>query len=144
MPAHQTMEIHLRTDDSIRLTDTGSAFAFEPGEAESLSPFHLLAASLATCTYSVLQSYGQHARIPLDGIAIDVTWTLGGDPFRVTEMEMVLHWPELPPARREAARRAAAHCTIHQTLGHDLEVRTLVHEPVDSGHDPDPEPGDTP
>ncbi len=123
------MEIHLSTDESIRLTDSGPGLAFEPGEAESLSPFHLLAASLATCTYSVLQSYGQHARLPLDSLAIDVAWTLGGDPFRVIDMEMVLHWPGLPPARREAARRAAAHCTIHQTLGHDLEVRTLVDEP---------------
>jgi uncharacterized OsmC-like protein len=120
------MEIHLSTDDSIRLTDTGPGFAFESGAAESLSPFHLLAASLATCTYSVLQSYGQHAKIPLDDLAIDVGWTLGGDPFRVIDMEMVLHWPGLPAARREAARRAAAQCTIHHTLGHDLEVRTIA------------------
>ena len=122
------MEIHLATDDSIRLTDTDPAFAFEPGEAESLSPFHLLAASLATCTYAVLRSYGQQAKIPLEGIVIDVAWTLGGDPFRVTAMEMVLRWPALPPARREAAQRAAAHCTIHRTLAHDLEVRTVVDE----------------
>lgn len=122
------METHLLTDTSIRLTGAGMGFAFEPGEAEALSPFHLLAASLATCTYAVLHSYGQHARIPVDELAIDVSWELGGDPFRVTAMEMVLHWPALPPQRSDAARRAAAQCTIHHTLGHTTEVLTRVGE----------------
>lgn len=125
------MEIHLLSDDSIRLTSKASGFAFEPGAAETLSPFHLLAASLATCTYSVLHSYGENARIPLKELAIDVSWELGGEPFRVTAIEMVLHWPALPPERREAARRAAAHCTIHHTLGQTTAVETRV---GDHGH----------
>lgn len=122
------MEIHLSTDDSIRLTATGPELSFEPGEAETLSPFHLLAASLAACTYSVLHSYGEHARIPLDDLSIDVSWELGGNPFRVTRMDMALEWPSLPSSRREAARRAAAQCTIHHTLQHGSPVDTRVKE----------------
>lgn len=120
------MEIHIRSDDRIRLTDDQPGFIIEPGEADTISPFHLLAASLATCTYSVLHSYGQHAQIPLEGLAIDVAWELGGDPFRVTDMDMALHWPGLPEGRRPAAERAAAQCTIHHTLAHGAEVRTHV------------------
>lgn len=120
------MEIHLSTEASIRLADEGEGFAFESDGAATLSPFHLLAASLATCTYAVLQSYGQNARIPLDGLAIDVSWEFGGEPYRVTSMDMVLHWPALPEERKEAARRAAAQCTVHHTLGHGTEVQTLL------------------
>lgn len=122
------MEIHLRTDDSIRLTATRPELSFEPGEAGSPSPFHLLAASLASCTYAVLHSYGEHARIPMDGLAIDVAWELGGNPFRVTRVAMTLEWPALPPDRKEAARRAAAQCTIHHTLQHGSDVDSRVKE----------------
>lgn len=123
------MEIHIRSDDRIRLTEAEPGFIIDPGDSDTVSPFHLLAASLATCTYSVLHSYGQHAKIPLEGLAIDVAWELGGDPFRVTEVEMALHWPDLPDARRAAAERAAAQCTIHHTLAHGATVRTRVEGP---------------
>lgn len=122
------MEIQLSTDDSIRLTAGSEGFSFEPGEASSLSPFHLLAASLAMCTYSVLDGYAHQAGLPLDGLAIHVSWELGGDPYRVTRTEMTLEWPGLPPSRREAARRVASHCTIHATLEHGGEVETRIGE----------------
>ena len=124
------MEIHLKTDDSIRLTAREAGFSFEPGEAASLSPFHLLAASLATCTFSVLASYGDQAGIPVEGLAIDVDWEIGGDPYRVTRMEMALEWPSLPESRTEAARRVAAQCTVHHTLEEGSHVETRVRDPV--------------
>lgn len=120
------MELHLTSSDSIRLTAAGAGFSIEPGTAETLSPFHLLGASLATCTYAVLHSYSRQAGIELAGLAIDVSWELGGDPFRVTAMDMALEWPSLPPTRKEAARRAAAQCTIHHTLEHGSPVETRV------------------
>lgn len=122
------MEIHLSTDESIRLTAAGEGLAFEPGEAASLSPFHLLAASLATCTHAVLHSYGHTAGIALDHLAIDVTWEFGGAPYHVSRMRMTIDWPALPPERREAARRAAAQCTVHHTLEQGSHVETLVRE----------------
>lgn len=122
------MQIHLSTDESIRLTTAGEAFSFEPGEAASLSPFHLLAASLATCTHAVLHSYGHNAGIPLDDLTIDVSWEFGGSPYHVTRMEMTLDWPGLPTQRREAARRAAAQCTVHHTLEQGSHVETRVRE----------------
>lgn len=123
------MRIHLSTDDSIRLTAGEAGLSFEAGDALTLSPFHLLAASLATCTYSVLQSYADQADIPLEGLAIDVSWELAGDPFRVTHVDMALDWPGLPATRREAARRAAARCTIHNTLEHGSTVETRIASP---------------
>lgn len=122
------MEIHLTTDESIRLTADSEGFSFEPGAAGSLSPFHLLAASLATCTHSVLHSYAEHARLPLEGLSIHVSWEFGGDPFHVTRMDMELDWPGLPESRREAAVRVAAQCTIHQTLHAGSHVETRMAE----------------
>lgn len=129
LPGCQAMRIQLSTDDSIRLTADGPGLSFEGGDALTVSPFHLLAASLATCTYSVLHSYGHQAGIPLEELAIEVSWKMSGDPFRVTHMEMALEWPGLPPARREAARRAGARCTIHNTLEHGSTVETRVASP---------------
>lgn len=120
------MQIHLTGDDRIRLTGAGSALTIESTGEHALSPFHLLAASLATCTWAVLRSYGEHARIPLDDLAIEVAWEMGGEPYRVTGLRMAIDWPGLPPARREAARRAAAHCTVHHTLEHGSSVETVV------------------
>lgn len=123
------MLIELQTEDRIRLTAGPGGFAFEAGEnGAQLSPFHLLAASLATCTYSVLHTWAHTAGLALEGLAIDVSWEIGGDPYRVTAMEMVLDWPALPPERRGAARRAAAQCTVHATLEHGSAVATRVRD----------------
>ena len=124
MPRLVGMRIHLESDDRIRLTAADSGFSFE-GDA-GLSPFHLLGASLATCTYSVLHGWAHHAGLSMDGLSIGVEWELGGDPVRVSDVRMDLEWPGLPPERREAARRAAAHCTVHHTLEHGSEVETRV------------------
>lgn len=121
------MKIVLETEDTLRLVPDDQAFAIEAREG-GLSPFHLLAASLATCTYSVLHAWAHQAGLALDGMEIGVRWELGGDPVRVSAMDMEIHWPELPSARREAARRVAAHCTIHNTLLAPTPVETRVAE----------------
>lgn len=124
------MLIHLHPDDRVRLTAEGDGFAFAPEDGATLSPFHLLGASLATCTWSVLHGWAGVADLPLDGLAIEVSWEIGGDPYRVTSVEMALDWPGLPPGRRAAAARAAAKCTVHATLEHGSQVVTRVREPA--------------
>ena len=119
------MEIVLETEERIRLVAGGEGFAFEAGDT-GLSPFHLLAAGLATCTHSVLVGWAEHAGLPLDGLEIVVEWELGDEPVRVTRMDMRIAWPGLPPERHPAAARAAALCTIHNTLSHGTTVETRV------------------
>ena len=126
------MEILLETEERIRLRAGGEGFAFEAGEA-GLSPFHLLAASLATCTHSVLHGWAHHAGLDLDGLEIVVEWELGEDPVRVTGMDMAIVWPGLPAARHGAAVRAAAQCTVHNTLSRGTPVETRVAGPVGEG-----------
>lgn len=125
------MKIVLETEARIRLVDDDvdddAGFAFDAGDA-GLSPFHLLAAALATCTHSVLHGWAEHAKLPMEGLEIVVDWVLGDDPVRVTRMDMEIRWPGLPPARRPAATRAAELCTVHNTLGHGTSVETRVAE----------------
>ena len=126
------MRIVLETEHRIRLIPGDEGFMLEAGEA-GLSPFHLLAAGLATCTHSVLHDWAHHAGLPLEGLEVVVEWEIGDAPLRVTGMDMEIVWPGLPAERRKAAVRAAAQCTVHNTLSHGTPVETRVADPVPGG-----------
>ena len=111
------MKITLLSEDRIRLDGRAGPLSVEADSAEmTYSPFHMLASGLATCTYSVLASWGTHARLPVDDLAIEVGWTFVEEPHRVGSMDVDVLWPSLPPERRNAAVRAAGLCTITKTL----------------------------
>lgn len=121
------MQITLLSEDSIRLEATAGPLTIESPSAErSYSPFHMLGSSIAVCTYSVLQSWADHAGLDADGLVIEVEWSFAEDPHRVGEMLVKLLWPALPPERRSAAQRVAALCPIHGTLTHQPSLTTEV------------------
>ena len=111
------MKITLLSDDRIRLEGKAGPLSVEAESAETqYSPFHMLASGLATCTFSVLASWGTHAKLGVDDLAIEVGWTFEENPHRVGRMEVDVVWPSLPAERRAAAVRAAGLCTITRTL----------------------------
>ena len=117
------MKITLLADDAIRLEPVAGPMTIEAPSAETAySPFHMLGSSLATCTFSVIQSWATHAKIPVDDLVIDVRWTFGDDPQRVSDIAVTFDWKSLPPNRVAAARRVAELCTIHATLHHPPHV----------------------
>jgi uncharacterized OsmC-like protein len=121
------VKILLLSDERIRLEGGAGPLSVEAESAETTySPFHMLASGLATCTYSVLASWGTHAKLGVDDLAIEVAWTFAEEPHRVGTMDLQIDWPSLPEARRNAAARAAALCTVHATLHHPPEIRTTV------------------
>lgn len=121
------MKITLLSDDRIRLDGRAGPMTIEAESAETTySPFHMLASSLATCTYSVLQSWATNAKIPADDLSIEVGWTFAEDPHRVGTMEVDLQWASLPENRRAAAQRVADLCTVKVTLKQPPEVTTAV------------------
>lgn len=118
------MKILLLDDMAIRLEPEPGPLTIEAASPElGYSPFHMLASALATCTLSVLFAWAMHATLDTTGLALEVRWTMADEPHRVGEMTVSLHWPTLPPARREAAKRVAAQCTIHTTLEHPPILR---------------------
>jgi uncharacterized OsmC-like protein len=123
------VKITLLSDDRIRLDGKAGPLSVEADSAEmQYSPFHMLASGLATCTYSVLASWGTHAKLPVDDLAIEVGWAFEENPHRVGKMDVDVVWPSLPEERRNAALRAAGLCTVTRTFEQPpqiaVEVRT--------------------
>ena len=113
------MKITLLSDEAVRLEATGGAMTIEAlAPEQSYSPFHMLASSLAYCTWSVLASWASHANIAPDDLTIEVRWAFAEKPHRVGSIDLTFAWPSLPVARQAAARRAAELCAVHATLSH--------------------------
>jgi putative redox protein len=118
------MKITLLGEERIRLEATAGPLTVEAESAETTySPFHMVASGLATCIYSVLASWGTHAGIEPDGLAVEVEWSFTEKPRRVGSYDVFLEWPGLPEERRSAAARTAALCPIHATLHHPPEIK---------------------
>jgi uncharacterized OsmC-like protein len=116
------MRLVLAGEDEVWLEPGGSGFEIV-GDELPLSPFHLMAGSLASCTLLTVSSWAAQARLDSGGLRISVRWELTADtPKRVERIEMVLRWPGLPEARIGAAERAATACPIHATLSRAAQV----------------------
>lgn len=121
------MKITLLSDDRIRLDGKAGPLSVEADSAEmQYSPFHMLASGLATCTYSVLASWGTHAKLPVDDLVIEVGWSFEENPHRVGRMDLDVIWPSLPEERRNAATRAAALCTVTRTFEQPPQIAVEV------------------
>jgi uncharacterized OsmC-like protein len=117
------VKITLLSDDAIRLVPEPGPLTIEAQSAEqTYSPFHMLASSLATCTFAVMHSWATHADLRADDLSIEVRWTFADDPQRVGEVSLSFDWPSLPERRLAAAKRVAEMCTIHTTLKHSPHV----------------------
>lgn len=87
------------------------------------SPFHMLASSLAYCTFSVMYSWATHTKQPADDLVLEVHWKFSDDePQRVSHIRLTFQWPSLPQKKLNAARRVAELCTIHATLQHPPRI----------------------
>lgn len=121
------MKITLLSDERIRLDGKAGPLSVEAESAEmQYSPFHMLASGLATCTYSVLASWGTHAKLSVDDLVIEVGWKFAEEPHRVGEMDVDVIWPSLPEERRNAAIRAAGLCTVTRTFEQPPKVAVEI------------------
>jgi uncharacterized OsmC-like protein len=111
------VKITLLSDDTIRLEPIPGPMTIEALSADqSYSPFHMVASGLASCTFSVMHAWAQHAGLNADDLVLDVSWVFADDPHRVGSYEVRFRWPSLPAKRLNAAMRVAELCTIHATL----------------------------
>ena len=111
------MKITLVDEQTIELAGSQESLTIDaPTPDRHYSPFDMLASGLATCTYAVLASWGEQAKIDVSDLKIRVSWTHHAESHRVEKISMSLLWPSLPQERRQAATRAASLCSIHKTL----------------------------
>jgi uncharacterized OsmC-like protein len=121
------LKIILLSDDKIRLEPGPGPLTIEATSADqTYSPFHMLASSLATCTFSVLYSWATNAKLDVATLAVEVEWNFADQPHRVGDMRVTVHWHGLPPARVTAVQRAAELCTVHATHRHPPNVAIEV------------------
>lgn len=123
------MKIVLDSPTSLTLRDFQNPdFEVESRDPEAhfsaLPMFHV---SLGLCTYSVVAEYGRRFDAPAEGLEVQMEWEYAEDPYRVGRIDMDIRWPGLPESRVQAVERAAAQCTIHNTLHHPPEMETRVH-----------------
>jgi uncharacterized OsmC-like protein len=122
------MKVTLTSETSIR-AEGAPELSFEAGDEHvHISAFHLLAAGLAFCTYSVLYVWAQNARLDSEELALEVGWSFAEKPSRIDAINMVIDWPTLPRQRHRAAEKAAEQCTVHATLVHGTEMRVSLRE----------------
>ena len=121
------MKITLLSDERIRLDGGGGPLSVEAESAEmQYSPFHMLASALASCTYSVLASWGTHAKLGVDDLGIEVEWGFEENPHRLSTLQLHVDWPSLPAERRSAALRAAGLCTVKKAFETPPQVQVAV------------------
>ena len=117
------MKITLSGEESIRLEPATGPLTIEaPTRDQGYSAFHMLASALATCTFSVLQSWGSNKDVHVDDLKIDVSWKFVEGEHRVERMDVKLSWPSLSAELWPRARRVAHVCGIHQTLAHSVTI----------------------
>lgn len=102
-------------------------FSVEPRDPSLVfSAMEMFAVSMALCTFSVLASYAEQIDADTKDVVVGIRWDYAEDPARIGRIEMAIDWPALPESRRHAAERAAAHCTLHNTLEQPPSVQTRV------------------
>lgn len=120
------MRLFLEAENRIRLDLAGPAFEII-SEGAAVSPYHLLAGSLASCTALTVGSWANVADIPIDALTVSVSWEMAETrPNRMLSMDMELRWPGLPAERIATAERAADLCPVHATLRRATDISRRV------------------
>jgi uncharacterized OsmC-like protein len=117
------MKITLTGEESLRIEQTLGPLTIEAASRDQgYSPFHMLGSALATCAFSVLQSWASNKNIAVDDLKLDVSWAFIEGEHRVGSMKLVIDWPSLSAELWPRAIRAATLCGVHKTLTNSIEI----------------------
>lgn len=120
------MRLVLEAETSARLEMSGDGFEIA-SEGAPISPYHLLAGSLSTCTALTLEGWAEGAGIDMAPLTIHVAWEHAEEqPARIARVDMELRWPGLSPERVATVERLADLCPIHATLKRAAEVSRRI------------------
>ncbi len=116
----------LESESGIRLEVAGDGFEIT-SEDVSISPYHLLAGSLASCIVLLIEPWAERSGLDPGPVTISVSWEhVGGGDNRVKHMDVDLRWPGLPDPRTKVVERLVAACPIHATLLQGTEISSRV------------------
>ncbi len=92
------------------------------GKAESFSPSDLLTASLGSCMMTIMGIAAREHGIDIDGTTCAMTKVMASDPRRVSEIQVILTFPNGNYSDKEKAilERSALTCPVAKSLHPDL------------------------
>ena len=100
----------------------------EGGTDTGPSPVALLVASLGACMAMHVAKYCRTAKLPHEGLQIDLDYQLVKNPLRVGSVAVDISLPAGFPADRvEAVKRAAQECTVKNTFKDSTTVEVEVY-----------------
>ncbi len=122
------MEIHLHQETALTLRRMHEPVLEVVADSEALhyGAMQMFVSSLALCTFAVLASYAERIQAGVEDLEMRMEWRYEERPRRIGYIEMRIRWPQLPESRLDAAARAAAMCTLHNTLHHTVDIDTVV------------------
>jgi uncharacterized OsmC-like protein len=97
------------------------------GEDAGLMPVELLVAALGSCMAMHIATYCRAAKLPHEGLSVDLAFQLAKDPLRIGSVTADITLPPgFPKNRLEAVNRVAQQCIVKNTLKEstvvDLEI----------------------
>lgn len=95
-------------------------------DAIRFSAIAMFVASLARCTFAVLDHYAMRIEISTENIVTHLTWDFIDNPTRINQITMKILWPEIPDNRIASVERASHKCTISTTIKDCITIHTSV------------------
>jgi putative redox protein len=97
------------------------------GPGGTFSSTDLVAAALGSCIATNIGPLAHRHGVDLASIRLAARKTLGGEPRRISRLEVDITIDAPVPAELQPAiRRAAESCTVHRSLSHDTETRINI------------------
>lgn len=97
------------------------------GKGERFSPTDLMATSLATCMITVMGIKARKMGFDLDGVKVDVLKIMKADPRRVSEIELIFHFPEhintQDAETRDLLKTTGKNCPVMLSIHPEIKVK---------------------
>jgi uncharacterized OsmC-like protein len=102
---------------------TSDMSSADGGQDAGFAPVELLAGSLGACIGMMVQRYCDTCLQIQGDVGVSLTVELADQPKRVSGIVVDVELPAgVPENRRDAVRRVAEQCVIHETLAHPPQV----------------------
>jgi uncharacterized OsmC-like protein len=87
------------------------------GKDRAPTPPELFIASLGSCVAAFVVQYCNRVGIDTRDMSVDVTFDKGGEPTRLTNVQIAVRLPYGDCGnRKDAILRVAEHCPVHETI----------------------------
>jgi len=93
------------------------------GSGRGPTSVELFVTSLGSCVAVFVADYCTRVGMDTTDLSVDVSYEQAEEPTRLVDLEVTINLPNADAGdRREAIRRVAEHCPVHETVEYTLEA----------------------